>query len=660
MFKWLIAFLYSLRRRRRLVLTAAAGSYALTLGSIRRHLRFGVGGGDYRLLGMTVRLTHTKRSERNLSLDAATGYLVAFGYPASLLRGLLLQITDDIPFSLIGYPVVLSKKPPVWSSTLSYTLDEGEVVEATALPVSVPGGGNPFITVSWDSSSVPSTKPDWITLTSGTTPTIAFTGGQTAADDVSSMVITATANGQSVNCTAGAVTVIATDVSWDGTESGMNVTFIQGTAGTYDLTQHVTNWDADLYAMEQTAGTDLSLAGVTLSTDGVLTYNGTAGTNIIGGVQVTIGNDAEADWLARISDPNVVWYHDFRSAAEVDQFRWSGSGYKPDGYVTWSGNDPTAIATNAQYLTFDTSDGIVPGSGCLKSTHPLGTLVPEPYLNTDCQEWWRPFSPLAAPGNGKDQDDPGAGLPIRTWAPSPGSGTTAGWTNGWYLNPANGTGDGTEFYLQVRVKMDPRRTQSSPANWDGQVGKLCYLTTTHSSASAQEIVTYSGAYVNYAIGASNYFRMYSRAYTAIEYWDSLGRPGQQLGKDGSDYGTGVYCQIGDAAKRGYCWKYSGGWDTLLYRLRPGVAGQENQLIEVWAANPGDTAYTKIWSEVYDVGGFSNTYPGGAPAPEGYNAVIFSSYVNGYAFPEFWIKYAQVIFSKAFIPLPDDPVQRGEA
>src|SRR5690606_27585523 len=58
------------------------------------------------------------------------------------------------------------------------------------------------------------------------------------------------------------------------------------------------------------------------------------------------GYTAEQDWLIRSGQdsnnpqPGVVWFHDFRSDAEVNQFRWT------PGYM--GGNDPLAVGSNSQ------------------------------------------------------------------------------------------------------------------------------------------------------------------------------------------------------------------------------------------------------------------------------------------------------------------------
>ncbi|MEO1202679.1 MAG: hypothetical protein AAFX10_08230, partial [Pseudomonadota bacterium] len=121
---------------------------------------------------------------------------------------------------------------------------------------------------------------------------------------------------------------------------------------------------------------------------------------------------AEADWQARIADPGVVWYHDFRSDAEVDAFRWAGG----------VGNDPNDQA-RPNTVRRITSDGIT--GACLEVIRRAGSADPA--------NWWRPYSPLDT-GSGKSEPDPGADgtIPVRPWQPQQGGNQTANWFDGYY------------------------------------------------------------------------------------------------------------------------------------------------------------------------------------------------------------------------------------
>lgn len=338
------------------------------------------------------------------------------------------------------------------------------------------------------------------------------------------------------------------------------------------------------------------------------------------------GAEAAADWAARISGAGVVWYHGFASDAEVNNFRWS-SGYG-------GGNDPLGVgrplAGNVIRLA-----GMGPGGmDCLQITRPAGT-------GEVGVHWWRPYSPLIGSGNGRGQDDPGASgtLTPQSYAPTDGGSQIANWgQRGFYGHPSYHVSgfDGSEYWLQMRVKMDPRRAQSGMPT----VGKLSFQTVTYESYVNQEIVTYSGGQHS-AIPTQNNFAMY-QGWNYTPMWDSaVGGGGsvsnRQPGKEG---GT-----CNPSANPNTCWAWSGGWDTVLYHVVPGRHAVDEQVIQVYGAHEGETSYTRIWDDVYTPH-FETGYP------FGYNALILSTYNNGNNCPsEFWHRWAQVIFSHAFIPCP---------
>lgn len=334
--------------------------------------------------------------------------------------------------------------------------------------------------------------------------------------------------------------------------------------------------------------------------------------------------DAEADWLARINAPGVVWHHDFRDPREIDAFRW----------LNGRGNDPNSVHALANRIRRITTDGIT-GGGCMEIWRD-GT--------NDVQGWWRPFSPLKGgwPGNGKAKDDPGAGGRIapRDWDPTGNnpSAITPRHQVGYYghasyhsLHP--GQFDGTEYYLQVRVKVDPNRSKYSSG------GKLFYFTRTDRSATDQEIVTIS----NKPVGGKNMFWLYRSVSPPLtQDWPRQGsQPGSEVhannGGDRCDFGTGATAN---------CWAFSGGWDTLLYHIRPGLDDNADTLVQVWAAHPGETEYTKIWDQP------NVDLPFGDGYPQGHNALICAGYLNGIDTGSgIYHRYAQIIFSLDFIPCP---------
>jgi hypothetical protein len=314
--------------------------------------------------------------------------------------------------------------------------------------------------------------------------------------------------------------------------------------------------------------------------------------------------DAEADWQSRISGPGVVWYHDFRSDAEVNAFRWT-NGYK-------GGNDPLSKGSGATNVRRITTDGIT-GGGCMEIQHPAG--------GQDGMHWWRPFSPFAAPGNGRTTNDPAAGgtLPLRTWNATDGGLQTAQYGDGFYTHPSYGANDGSEFWLQMRVKRDPRRFTG--ANQGAQdIGKFIYITVCQISLSDQEIVTYSG---------SQAFRMYGG-------WQVFAALDQAPGADGS-------LQPGGVAPL-WQWAIDGTWDTVMYHFKPGRQGVNETLLEVYGAHHGQTSFTLFWQQTIAIGSWD---PG-----DGWQALICTTYNNGTNFPSaFFERWTQLIFSKQTIPCP---------
>jgi hypothetical protein len=334
-----------------------------------------------------------------------------------------------------------------------------------------------------------------------------------------------------------------------------------------------------------------------------------------------VTSSAEADWQARIAAPGVVWFHDFRSAAEVDAFRWSGG----------IGNDPNPKAVDGQRCRWIDNDGIT--GGCLEIVRGAGT--------EDSSSWWRPFSPLVGgwPGNGRDGDDPGAGIiKPRPWnADNPGE--LANHWLGYYMNPEYfdmfpTEHDGFGWYLQMRVKIDPMRSvRGQPSG-----GKITYFTRNDRSLTSQEVNTES-----FQPGAQpgvNYFSMYRSGSPPLED-DSPGEGNQPGNENG-------LCDFGDAPRS--CWSWSGGWDTVLFHIVPGLGGNDtadpSTIIEVHAAHPGERAYTKIWDQQAAALPFDVVW--------GHNTLLCSGYENGQEFvAEAYKRWAQIIFSHDFIPCPQD-------
>lgn len=392
-----------------------------------------------------------------------------------------------------------------------------------------------------------------------------------------------------------------------------------------------------------------------------------AGNLILRASQASAVTDAASDWQSRITGSGVVWYHGFDSVNEVNAFRWASTfdfhfQGNSNGSGTGEGNDPLGNAVSdanginyAQYVRRITTDGSDKGNGpsCLEIFRPTGSI--------DSPSWWRPLAPIqggttTGNGRGAGQDDPGANgsISAKSYTATQGGGQIAHWAQGGRYGNATysseGNYDGTEYYFQVRVKVDPRRQQGT-LNSNEDVGKLFYFTRCDRSATDQEIVVYSGTD---AAPPNNYFRMYRSVGPALAT-DSPGiavhgdQPGTQFGT----VGDGVCRLDNNGGRRANCWFWptDGSWTTILFHVRPGTStgalgstsGNNDTLVEVWVAPAGVTSYIKIWDQptvdlVFD-------------SFHGHNAIIASIYHNGDSMTDFWHRYDQMIFSKSFIPCP---------
>lgn len=347
---------------------------------------------------------------------------------------------------------------------------------------------------------------------------------------------------------------------------------------------------------------------------------------------------AAADWTSRITGPGVVWYHNFDTAAEVNAFRWTG------GYG--GGNDPNAVGSPAAPRTSWVASGGADGGGYMQILRLAGSGAG----GGDGTLWWRPFDPIIGAGNGRGVDDPGANGTIapRNFVATNGGSQTYNWSSGWYGHSSyqNSFFDGIDFYLQVRVMTDPRRT--TPGNT--QVGKLVWLSTTPGSYTQQELVTYSGEFEtpSAGVGAPNYHNIYQGAnYAPLNNVVVPAVSGPRIQINSAIPGV---CDPYNHTVGG-CWAYSGGWDTLLYHVVPGRNNVAETHIEVYAAHPNQSSYTKIWDVIYPAIFDQGANTTGTPFRNGWNALLLAIYQNAQTNSEYWHRFDQVIFSKSFIACP---------
>jgi len=296
------------------------------------------------------------------------------------------------------------------------------------------------------------------------------------------------------------------------------------------------------------------------------------------------------------------------------------------------------------------SSGGVDNGGFLRLTYPLGA-------NTGSSYWYRPFNALTGATNGRGQNDPGANGTVAPVAfnVSDGSTTLYSWGSqpnpGWYGSPTDQAANpskyqGNDFYVQVRVRRSGTPgTPPDSAQYSNITGKSVWLTTTNSTYTAQELVTYGQS-----AGAG----------------DQVGNQSRHLVYSGQNFnplGQGNQPNETTALSNwSLNWRYSGGWDTLLYHVTPGTpggTGSNRTRFEVWAQHdltlfPAEAGqYTKIWDTTFSQSYDSGTNSVGARGLPGWNALILAIYHNGSQFTtsSFNYDYDQVIFSKATIPAP---------
>lgn len=384
-------------------------------------------------------------------------------------------------------------------------------------------------------------------------------------------------------------------------------------------------------------------------------YNLTSGSVVVGGMILDLNtsspSSAAADFAARMAGSNVVWGYKFDTPAEVNQFRHAGT------------NDPGDI-NNPGLCFWDNTDG-VGSAGCLHIKHLAD--------HNDPPHWWRPYAALNAPGNGLSTNDPAANntVPRKTWAPTNNGNQTFGWNQGGWYQHASYSGtqkDGVDFWIQVVTK--------APANemWNGEpgIGKRWWICTTRHTACPQQIVTYgkssngsTGSVINYhqiyQDAGSNPYGTGSSANTDMGQFltgTTQNQIGSELNGTGSPYLDNYH---GTNLNRG--WAYSGGWDTLLYHFSPGVDQSlaSPTHLDVYAQHdltqfPGEVGqYVRIWNIDYFTDYSSDGLDAGFEY-NGWNAITLANYWNGFDWPNtpdvpvvMSHKFAQIIFSKAFIP-----------
>jgi hypothetical protein len=448
-------------------------------------------------------------------------------------------------------------------------------------------------------------------------------------------------SGQAAAGSAGIVAPSGSTLTWTGNIFPMTIP----QSGFFDLSPFISDPSGELANI--TANVALP-SGVAITNTPSWRVTASAGATLgtTSGVNLTLVRSATADFLTRISGTGVVWYHSFDTDTEVSQFKWSGKWDNSE----WGGNDPLSIGPDSSRCLWVASGG-ADGGPFMRLSYPLGA-------NSSGTYWYRPFNAFTGAGNGRGVNDPGANGTITpvAWSPTSGGSQTARWSAdgpnaGYYghstYQAANPTKfQGGEFYIQVRIR---RNGTPGPApdnaTFQNIVGKSFWPNVTTNTSTAQELVFYGQSPAD-VVGVHSRARIYEGANRSGG--PSIGGNNMTTTIDNND-------NVND-------WRYSGGWDTLLLHITPGLnngTGADRTRLEVWAQHdpalvPSEAGvYTKIWDVLYSAAFDQGTTSAGVPCFNGWNALILAIYHNGATFTtsSFSYDYDQVIFSKASIPAP---------
>ncbi len=364
----------------------------------------------------------------------------------------------------------------------------------------------------------------------------------------------------------------------------------------------------------------------------------------------------QEDWIYRSTASGVQWAHDFRNSSEFTNFAYFESG------------DPQDVQSCMQYKS---TDGIVPGSGCIEFNIPAGVH--------SRSHWHRFFSTF--PG---DKGYVAGSSASSTNIPTPQ--LWYQWRKGFYAHQDYHTDTnfvGTDFYIQYRVKF----SSTAYGTFNGQSqpsGKLAFIDI----AGGGDQVLLVQYPTGYDPALSNRFGMYTnfgnQSNSILTNYQM--DVGDYIAAHGGDYSLvpNVSYQPGGAynnscyyGKFSGCWAYPvEEWVTILIHVIPGRDNQNTPTtppysgyrpldspnmsspslnkdtgIEVWAAREGATNYTKIWEKL-DYAWLYNATSYSYGNQPGFNCFQFSTYRNGAkAVVPWWYRVGQVIFSKQFINCP---------
>lgn len=366
----------------------------------------------------------------------------------------------------------------------------------------------------------------------------------------------------------------------------------------------------------------------------------------------------------------------------------------------------------------------VASTGSAFATTPQSYAVGDYLGNEITKEWRRTFSALPATENGLPTNDPAASgaVPLRSKLTGNALSVphdTSLWQYGWYGHASNqstwanwtpwtGTSsytargvaqgaadkfrlwDGNEFYIQFRLKIDPRyytyHAQPDPdgttSYWgrkgvalQSEVSSLNQLVSSITTSNRFFIPTTTPAPFSLntykatkTIGADDYVRSH-KSYQLNSPWDVA----PHFADLSSSFKPSTGCATPDGSA---AWEYkSGEWVTFLFRVKPGRSGVSETEIDISFARTEDTGYDGTYTALMSVTDAKITYSGSGDfdfpdgsftyptvqtmdALPGYQAFGLMGYFNitqTASIPppkaSYYVRMAQVILSRATIPAP---------
>jgi hypothetical protein len=231
--------------------------------------------------------------------------------------------------------------------------------------------------------------------------------------------------------------------------------------------------------------------------------------------------------------------------------------------------------------------------------------------------------------------------------------------------------DGDEFYIQFRLKIDPRYWELNtvdPRSESTDFSRKIWMLQAEMTVPQQitAVISPSNRYLipstrpspfymaGYSFGGGLAGRLLT---TRLDGGGSF-QPGSRWSS------TAV---PGSNRPAGSAWEYvPGEWVTFLLRVKPGldwVEGREaaarNTVVEVKMARPGESQYTTLFSMPDQAIVFGSSGPqehAWRTALPGYNAFVPTGYLNielGNVPPKaaYYVRWAQIIFSKEPVPAP---------